>query len=87
MEGVSVLHEEPFNEFGETSWAKYTLNKAADLNLRKHHFRCIFLFLKRSGHCSWAGVRANRSLPRVVLLHTGDSSYSYPRKRMIWLKI
>ena len=41
MDGVSVLHEEPFNEFGETSWAKYTLNKAADLNLREHHFRCV----------------------------------------------
>ena len=84
MESVTVLHEEPFNEFGDTSLAKYTLNKAADLKLREHHFRRIFLFLKRSGHCSWAGVRAV-SLPQVVLLHTGDSSY--PRKRMIWLKI
>ena len=46
MESVSVLHEEPFNEFGETSWAKakYTLNKAGELKLRDHHFRCIFCF-------------------------------------------
>ena len=32
VEGVSVLHEEPFNEFGEKSWSKYTLHKAADLH-------------------------------------------------------
>ena len=49
MEGVSVLHEEPFNEFGETSWAKYTLNKAADLKLREYHFRCIFCFWNGQG--------------------------------------
>ena len=29
MEGVSVLHEEPFNEFGEKSWPKYILHKTS----------------------------------------------------------
>ena len=31
----------------------------------------LFFFLKRSGCCSWVGVRANRSLPQVVLLPAG----------------
>ena len=45
MEGVSVLHEEPFNEFGEKSWSKYTLHNATDLKFCEHHLDCFFLSL------------------------------------------
>ena len=45
VEGVSALHAEPFNEFGEKSWPYYTLHKAADLKLCEHHLDCIFVFL------------------------------------------
>ena len=31
----------------------------------------LFFFLKRSGCCSWVGIRANMSLPQVVLLPAG----------------
>ena len=67
-EGVSVPQEEPFKE---KCWARYTLNKAADWKLREHHLHSMFFcfFFKRSGHCSWVGVRANRSLPQVELLY------------------
>ena len=60
---------------GEKSWFKCTvaLHKAADLKFCELHLDCFFLlfFLKRSGCCSWVGIRANMSLPQVVLLPAG----------------
>ena len=54
-EGVSVPHEEPFKEKCWDDW-----------KLCEHHLHFMFfVFLKRS----WVGVRANRSLPQVVLLY------------------
>ena len=44
VEGVSVLHEEQFNEFGETSWAKFTLNKARIWSSANTTFVVFFVF-------------------------------------------
>ena len=73
MEGVSVLHEEPFNEFGEKSWSKYTLHKAADLKFYEHHLDCFswFSFWNGQGVAHGWVSELIMSLPQVVLLPAG----------------
>ena len=61
----SVLLEEPLTSLERRLGRRIHLTKRPIWSSASTTF-VVFLFLKRSGHCTWTGVGANRSLPQVV---------------------